>query len=101
MTALSLANIPSAINSYERLAFWVAQVLQDTSNLLKVNVLDNEPAVPVAQVQVAKIADGTDRAIVTLYIPINFDELNSTTAKTWMSALDITTAAPNAVYTSN
>lgn len=101
MTALSLSSIPSAINSYERLAFWVAQALQDISNGGQVNVIQNEGSVPRCQVQLAKVADGTDTAIVSLYLPINFDDLNSSTAKTWMAALDIATAAPNAVYLSN
>ena len=101
MTVLALSSIPSAINSYERLAFWVAQCLQDTTNGLAVNVIQNEGSVPRGQVQLTKIADGTDTAIVSLYIPIDFDALNSTTAKTWMAALDVATAPPNAVYTSN
>ena len=101
MTAFVTANLPSAINTYERLAFWVAQVLQDTTNNLSVNVVPNEGSVPRAQVQLSKIADGTDTAIISLYIPIDFDALNSTTAKTWMAALDMSTATPNAIYTSN
>ncbi len=101
MTALSLSSIPSAINSYERLAFWIAQTLQDISNGGSVNVIQGEGNVPRCQVQIAKIADGTDTAIVSLYLPINFDELNNASAKTWMAALDIATAAPNSVYLSN
>jgi hypothetical protein len=101
MTALSLATIPSAINTYERLAFWVAQVLQDTTNGLGVNVIAGEGSVPRCQVQLSKIADNTDTAIISLYIPIDFDALNSTTSKTWMAALDVSSAAPNTIYTSN
>lgn len=101
MTALSLASIPSAINTYERLAFWVAQVLQDTTNGLSVNVIPNEGPVPRCQVQLSKIADNTDTAIISLYIPIDFDALNSATTKTWMAALDVATATPNTVYLSN
>jgi len=101
VTALSLSSIPSHINSYERLMFWCAQVLQDTSAGLTVKVLDNAPPVPVAQVQLARVADATDRAIVQVYLPIVFDDLNSSTEKTWMAASDIVTASPNSVYTSN
>jgi hypothetical protein len=101
MTALTLASIPSSINTYERLALWVAQVLQDTSNGLSLNVVQNEGSVPRCQVQLSKVADGTDHAIISLYIPIDFDALNSPTNKTWMSALDVSTATPNAVYLSN
>jgi hypothetical protein len=101
MTTLALSSIPSAINSYERLAFWVAQCLSDTTNGLSVNVITNEGSVPRCQVQLSKIADGTDTAIVSLYIPIDWDEMNNSSAKTWMAALDVSTATPNAVYTSN
>lgn len=95
------ANIPSAINTFERLAFWVAQVLQDITNGSTLNVVREQGNVPRAQVQIAKVADGTDQAIISIYIPIDFDALNSSTAKTWMAALDLSSAAPNAVYTSN
>lgn len=101
MTALSLASIPSAINTYERLALWVAQVLQDTTNGLSVNVIPNEGSVPRCQVQLSKVADGTDTAIISLYIPIDWDVINSTSSKSWMSALDVSTATPNSVYGSN
>jgi hypothetical protein len=101
MTALSLSSIPSAINTYERLALWVGQVLQDTANGLAVNVIANEGSVPRCQVQVSKIADGTDTAIISLYIPINFDGLNDPGNKSWMAALDVSTATPNSVYLSN
>jgi hypothetical protein len=101
MTALSLSSIPSGINTYERLAFWVAQCLQDTTNGLSVNVISNEGSVPRCQTQLSKIADGTDTAIISLYIPIDWDEINSATAKTWMAAKDVSTADPNAVYLSN
>lgn len=101
MTALSLATIPSAINTYERLAFWVAQVLQDTTNGATVNVIPNEGSIPRCQVQLSKVADGTDTAIISLYIPINFDDLNSSTAKTWMAALDVSAATPNTIYLNN
>ena len=101
MTALSLGSIPSAINTYERLAFWVAQVLADTTNGLEVNVIQNEGPIPRCQVQISKIADATDTAIISLYIPVDWDAMNSSSAKTWMAALDVSTAPPNAVYTSN
>jgi hypothetical protein len=101
MTALSLSSIPSSINTYERLAFWVAQVLQDTTNGLAINVIQNEGSVPRCQVQLSKVADGTDTAIISLYIPIDFDDLNDPDNKTWMAALDVSTATPNSVYLSN
>jgi hypothetical protein len=101
VTALSLSSIPSAINSYERLALWIAQCLQDTTNGLSVNVIPNEGSIPRCQVQISKIADGTDTAIISLYIPIDWTAINNASAKSWMAAEDVSTAAPNGVYLAN
>lgn len=101
MTALTLANIPNAINTYERLAMWVAQCLQSTSNGAEINALAGQESVPVAQVQIAKAADNTDRAIIVLYLPIDYAALNSSSAKTWMAAQDISAAAPHSNLLSN
>lgn len=79
----------------------MAQCLADTTNGLSVNVITNEGSVPRCQVQVSKIADGTDTAIISLYIPIDWDAMNSNTAKTWMAAKDVSTADPNSVYLAN
>jgi hypothetical protein len=101
MTALNLANIPNSINSYERLLMWCAQALQSTTNGLQVNPVAGDGPVPAASVQIAKIADNTDRAIVVVYLPIDFPALNSPTAKTWMAASDMATAAPHSNMLSN
>mgnify|MGYP000055248274 FL=1 len=96
MTAINLANIPSNINTYERLMIWAAQCLQNTSQGLSTNVVANTPPAPTCQVQVAQTADGIDRFIVTAYIPCDMPALNSQTQKTWMAAQDIATATPHA-----
>lgn len=101
MTSVNLASIPNNINTYERLFIWCAQCLQSISNGTTVNVVGNEGDVPVAQVQTAVIADGTDRFIVSAYIPLDRDGLNSSTAKTWMAADDISTATPHTNLLSN
>ena len=101
MTALVLSEIPSAINSYERLAFWVIQCLQNTSNGEEINAVQGEGSVPIAQAQVAKTADGRDRAILVAYVPINYAALNDPEEKTWMAAQDLSNAAPAAVFLSN
>ena len=101
MASLNLANIPNAINTYERLLLWAAQCCQSISNGLQVNAVSGEAQVPLAQVQITKTADNTDRAIVVIYLPIDFDALNSSTAKTWMAAEDIAATAPNSNLLSN
>jgi hypothetical protein len=101
MTALSLGDIPSSINSYERLAFWVIQCLQNTSNGEEINAVQGEGSVPIAQAQIAKTADGRDRAILVAYVPIDFAALNDPDQRTWMAAQDLSNAAPAAVFLSN
>lgn len=101
MTALALANIPSGINSYERLLSWAAMACQSINNGQQTNVTENGGQQPQVQVSVGKTADNLDRFIIVAYLPINYPELNSGTAKAWMSAQDIATAAPHSNLLSN
>jgi hypothetical protein len=101
MAALTLANIPDAINTYERLAVWAIQCLQSSANGVEVNVIQNEPGVPIAQAQLAVTADNTERFVLTAYVPCDMDELNSPDNKTWMAAQDISNAAPHENLLSN
>lgn len=101
MAALDLADIPSNINTYERLAVWACQCLQSSANGEEVNVVSGQSSVPIAQVQVAVTADNVDRFVISAYIPVDRDELNSATQKTWMAALDVSNAAPHANLLSN
>lgn len=101
MAALTLANIPSQINTYERLAVWAMQCLQSIANGTEVNVVSGANQVPIAQCQVAVTADNLDRWILTAYIPLDRNALNSPTAKTWMAANDIAVAAPHTNLLSN
>lgn len=101
MAALTLANIPSNINTYERLAVWALQCCQSVANGEEVNIVAGASSAPIAQCQIAVTADNVDRFILTAYVPLDRDELNSGTAKTWMAAKDISAAAPHANLLSN
>lgn len=101
MTALTLSSIPSGINTYERLAVWVAQCLQSSANGLEVNAIAGAESVPMCQVQVGKTADNEDRFIVVLYVPVDYSALNSSTQKTWMAARDVSLAVPHSNLLSN
>lgn len=101
MAALTLSSIPSSINTYERLAVWALQSLQSIANGEEVNVVAGASSVPIAQCQVAVTADNKDRFILTAYVPLDRNALNSPTAKTWMAASDISSAAPHTNLLSN
>jgi hypothetical protein len=101
MAALTLSAIPSSINTYERLAVWALQCCQSIANGEEVNVVSGASSVPTAQCQVAVTADNQDRFILTAYIKVDRDALNSSTEKTWMAAMDIASAAPHTNLLSN
>lgn len=101
MAALTLSEIPSNINTYERLLVWAAQCCQSIANGQQVAVLVNQAAQPTAQVQVAVTADNVDRFIVTSYIQLDRDALNDATQKTWMAAQDISENAPHSNLLTN
>ncbi len=95
MATLDLDDIPSNINTFERLAVWAVQCLQSIANGEEVNVVAGAASVPIAQAQLAVTADNVDRFILTAYVPIDRDAINSPTAKTWMAALDVSEAQPH------
>ncbi|MDI9407226.1 MAG: hypothetical protein QM522_11030 [Chitinophagaceae bacterium] len=101
MAALTLASIPSSINTIERLLAWAAMCLQSSANGAEVNVVAGSESQPVCQVQVAVTADNIDRFVISAYVPIDRNELNSGTAKTWMAAKDVSAAAPHSNLLSN
>lgn len=101
MAALTLANIPSNINTYERLLVWAAQCCQSIANGEEVNAVAGAASVPLAQVQVAVTADNADRFVISAYLPMDRDSLNSPSEKTWMAASDISSAAPHSNLLSN
>jgi hypothetical protein len=101
VAALSLAAIPSNINTYERLLIWAAQCCQSIANGQQVNAVEGVGSVPLAQVQVAVTADNADRFVVSAYIPMDRNQLNSPDEKTWMAAKDIAATAPHSNLLSN
>jgi len=101
VAALNLANIPSSINTFERLLMWAAQCCQSIANGVEINAVPGTESVPLAQVQIAKTADNIDRAICVVYLPVDYEALNSSTAKTWMAAQDISAASPHSNLLSN
>jgi hypothetical protein len=46
-------------------------------------------------------ADNADRFVVSAYIPMNRNNLNSPSEKTWMAATDISATAPHSNLLSN
>lgn len=101
MAALTLSEIPSNINTYERLLVWAAQCCQSIANGQQVNVVANAASQPTVQVQLGVTADNETRFICTAYVPYDLAALNSAENKTWMAAEDISEAAPNSNLLTN
>lgn len=101
MATLDLGDIPTNINTYERLAVWAVQCLQSIANGEEVNVVAGASSVPISQCQIAVTADNVDRFILTAYVPLDRNDLNSPTQKTWMAANDISSAAPHSNLITN
>ena len=101
MTALNRSNIPSNINTLERLLIWTAQAIQSAANGATISAIPGAGVQPVCQVQVAVAADNSDRFIVSAFIPMDRNALNSATQKTWMAANDVVTASANTVFDTN
>ena len=101
MTALTLSEIPSNINTYERLLCWAAQCVQSSANGKQVNVTSGAASFPACQVQTGITADNTERFIVTAYLPLDSNALNSADQKTWMATNDLSEAEPHENLLSN
>jgi uncharacterized protein YjlB len=101
MTALALTEVPSDINTYERMLVWCAQALSSAANGKTVNVAPGEANQVQATVNHAPLADDRTYFIVNAYIPYDVGDLNSSAQKTWMAAQDITNAAPHVNFNTN
>jgi hypothetical protein len=101
MTALTLSNIPSAINTYERLLVWAALSIPSAANGLTGAVVAGQGATPICQVQVGVDASNIERFVVSAYIPADQAALAASGQKIWMAAKDVVTSAPNTNFGSN
>jgi cellobiose-specific phosphotransferase system component IIB len=80
---------------------YFAQACQSIANGQEVNVQAGAESSPMVQVQVAVTADNVPRFVVTAYLPVDLDAINSATEKTWMATKDIALAAPHINFATN
>jgi hypothetical protein len=99
MTAFAKASdLPSAINTLERLLVWAAMALSSALNGATVSVQQGQGGQPQCQVQIATIASGQTVFAITAYIPTSWAAVNSATEKAFMAAQDVTATALPDVY---
>lgn len=102
MTAINLAtDIPSNINTLEKLAAWVGLALERCNPGKKIlESPDTEPQ-RVAQAVLIRADDATHRLIVRMSVPINSGYAENSTVKFWQNALEIDTTALPTAYKAN
>lgn len=101
MSAFVPANLPSNVNTVERLLVWAAQALTTAANGATISAVQGNGPTPTVQVQLGTTADNVSRFVITAYVPVSLVDLNNPSQKTWMAAQDVTTTAINSVYTTN
>jgi len=101
MAALNPSEIPSHINTYERLLVFAAQALANIANGESVNVEQGKQEQRLASCSLGTTADGVDRFVIGAYVPVDMPALNDPTEKTWMAAMDVSTARPHVNFLQN
>lgn len=100
MTTFVTTNIPSNVNTLERLAAWVGLALNRVNPTLSILESANQNPERVAQAFFYRAADNSLR--LTLRITLEVDATYSTqTRKFWENALEISNTALPTQFTSN
>lgn len=77
MTAFTSANLPSTINTVEKLAAWSCGILYQLHKNSRYQESDESPLVPLVTAQDGLAADKTERVIFRLSLPLQ-DEWRTT-----------------------
>ena len=94
MTSIDITtDIPSSINTLERLAMWSLMALRRVNPTLSIIEIANQPAEKAAQTALVQADDNTIRFIgrVSLEIPNDYAEDNS--VKLWIKAKELSNTA--------
>ena len=91
MSALTQStDIPASINTVERLLAWASLTTHDLNRGLFYKETDDvEGSVPIATAGVVEAADGSDRLIIRVAIPLDTAWRADRSQKLWMFAQEI------------
>ena len=99
MTALNVStDIPSNINTLEKLAVWVGLALERCNPTLKILEAPETEPQRVAQAVLIRADDATHRTIIRASIPISSDYASNSTVKFWQNAVEISNVALPTAY---
>lgn len=102
MTTINIAtDIPSQINTLERLAMWSCMALRRVNPTLAVIEVSNQTAEKVAQTAIVQADDGKIRFVGRLSIEVSNDYGEDSTSKLWTKALEFSNTQLPAAYKTN
>lgn len=102
MTQINIAtDIPSQINTLERLAMWSCMALRRVNPTLAVIEIADQSAEKVAQTALVQADDGKIRFIGRLSVEVAADYAEDNTAKLWTKALEFSNTQLPAAYKAN
>jgi hypothetical protein len=97
MTTYLPANLPSTVNTVEKLALWACGVLYQLHKNTRYQESDASPLIPRVTAQDGLAANGEECMIIRISIPLNPVWRESTT-KFFVEALELSNAAIPAAF---
>jgi hypothetical protein len=88
MTTFATSNLPSSVNTVEKLAAWANGILYQLHKNTRYQESDGSPLVPLVTAQDGLAADKTERIIFRASIPLS-DTWRSQTTKYWQEVQEI------------
>ncbi len=102
MTALNIAtDIPTNINTLEKLAAWTGLALERCNPGKKILEAPETEPQRVAQAVLIRADEGGHRLIVRISIPVNAGYAENSSVKFWQNALEIDSTALPTAYKAN
>jgi hypothetical protein len=102
MTILNIStDIPTQINTLERLAMWSIMALRRTNPSLAVVEVADQTAEKVAQTAIVQADDGEIRFIGRVSIKVSADYAEDNSTKLWTKALEFSNTVLPAAYKTN
>lgn len=98
---LSLSQIPSNIDTVEKLVVWCLMVLDNVAGTLQVKEEENVLPVYAAQIQIVRVADDSRRLIGRVSIPISENYAINNTVKFWQHTQPLTNSTIPTGFTQN
>ena len=102
MTVINITtDIPSQINTLERLAMWSIMALRRVNPTLAIIEVADSPSEKVAQTALVQADDGKIRFIGRLSLEVSPDYADDNTTKLWIKALEFSNTQLPAAYKTN